>query len=64
MAVYMGALFAFMLLSQRVAAPLTAMARLVNQFDEARIAVAVIAVLSISRRGGSHRDRGTDAAPG
>jgi ATP-binding cassette subfamily B protein len=43
--VYVGALFAFMLLSQRVAAPLTAMARLVNQLDEARIAVARVAAL-------------------
>jgi subfamily B ATP-binding cassette protein HlyB/CyaB len=44
-AVYVGALFAFMLLSQRVAAPLTQMARLVNQLDEARIAVAVVSNL-------------------
>jgi len=43
--VYVGALFAFMLLSQRVAAPLTQMARLVNQFDEARIAVDVVSGL-------------------
>jgi ATP-binding cassette subfamily B protein len=43
--VYVGALFAFMLLSQRVAAPLTQMARLVNQLDEARIAVAVVSNL-------------------
>jgi ATP-binding cassette, subfamily B, bacterial HlyB/CyaB len=44
-AVYVGALFAFMLLSQRVSAPLTSMARLVNQLDEARVAVAVVSKL-------------------
>jgi len=43
--VYVGALFAFMLLSQRVAGPLTQMARLVSQLDEARIAVAVVSNL-------------------
>jgi len=40
--VYIGALFAFIMLSQRVSAPLMQMARLVNQLDEARIAVAVV----------------------
>ena len=43
--VYIGALFAFLMLSQRVSGPLLQMARLVNQYDEARIAVAVVANL-------------------
>src|SRR5262249_52971184 len=41
--VYIGSLFAFLMLSQRVSAPLLQMARLINQYDEARIAVAVVA---------------------
>ena len=40
--VYIGALFAFLMLSQRVTGPLMQMAQLVNQYDEARIAVAVV----------------------
>jgi ATP-binding cassette subfamily B protein len=43
--VYIGALFAFLMLSQRVSAPLLQMARLINQYDEARISVAVVANL-------------------
>ncbi len=43
--VYIGALFAFLMLSQRVSGPLLQMAKLVNQYDEARIAVAVVANL-------------------
>ena len=43
--VYIGALFAFLLLSQRLTAPLLQMAKLINQYDEARIAVAVVAEL-------------------
>jgi ATP-binding cassette, subfamily B, bacterial HlyB/CyaB len=43
--VYIGALFAFIMLSQRVSAPLIQMAKLVNQFDEARIAVDVVSQL-------------------
>ena len=39
---YIGALFAFLMLSQRVTGPLMQMAQLVNQYDEARIAVAVV----------------------
>ena len=42
---YVGALFAFLMLSQRVAAPLMQMAQLVNQYDEARSAVALVANL-------------------
>jgi subfamily B ATP-binding cassette protein HlyB/CyaB len=40
--VYIGALFAFLMLAQRVSGPLLQMARLINQYDEARIAVAVV----------------------
>ncbi|MBR0750752.1 peptidase domain-containing ABC transporter [Bradyrhizobium jicamae] len=40
--VYIGALFAFLMLSQRVAAPLMQMAQLVNQLDEARMAVGIV----------------------
>ena len=43
--VYVGALFAFLMLSQRVSAPLLQVARLINQYDEARIAVSVVANL-------------------
>ncbi|MBV9218581.1 MAG: peptidase domain-containing ABC transporter, partial [Methylobacteriaceae bacterium] len=43
--VYVGALFAFLLLSQRVAAPLVQMAQLIHQYDEARLAVGLVADL-------------------
>jgi ATP-binding cassette subfamily B protein len=43
--VYIGSLFAFLMLSQRVSAPLLQMARLINQYDEARTAVGVVASL-------------------
>jgi subfamily B ATP-binding cassette protein HlyB/CyaB len=43
--VYLGALFAFLMLSQRVAGPLMQMAQLVNQLDEARAAVAIVSNL-------------------
>jgi ATP-binding cassette subfamily B protein len=43
--VYVGALFAFLMLSQRVSGPLLQAARLIHQYDEARIAVAVVAHL-------------------
>jgi ATP-binding cassette subfamily B protein len=43
--VYIGALFAFLMLSQRVSGPLLQMARLINQYDDARIAVAVVGKL-------------------
>jgi ATP-binding cassette subfamily B protein len=39
---YIGALFAFLMLSQRVSAPLMQMAQLINQYDEARMAVSVV----------------------
>ncbi|HML10633.1 MAG TPA: peptidase domain-containing ABC transporter, partial [Stellaceae bacterium] len=43
--VYVGALFAFMLLSQRVAAPLTQLSMMLTQLDEARLAVMKISQL-------------------
>ncbi|HWD59717.1 MAG TPA: peptidase domain-containing ABC transporter [Stellaceae bacterium] len=43
--VYVGALFAFMMLSQRVASPLVQLAQMITQFDEVRLAVAMIANL-------------------
>jgi ATP-binding cassette, subfamily B, bacterial HlyB/CyaB len=39
---YIGALFAFLMLSQRVSQPLMQMAQLINQYDEARAAVVVV----------------------
>jgi len=44
-AVYVGALFAFMMLSQRVAAPLVQLSTMLTQFDEARLAVTTTAKL-------------------
>lgn len=43
--IYIGALFAFLMLSQRVSGPLMQMAQLINQYDEARTAVAMVAKL-------------------
>jgi subfamily B ATP-binding cassette protein HlyB/CyaB len=43
--VFIGSLFAFLMLSQRIAAPLMQMAQLVQQYDEARIAVSTVASL-------------------
>lgn len=43
--VYIGSLFAFLMLSQRVSGPLLQVAKLINQYDEARIAVAVVGQL-------------------
>lgn len=43
--VYIGSLFAFLMLSQRVAAPLMQAATLIQQYDEARIAVGMVASL-------------------
>ena len=43
--VYVGSLFAFLMLSQRVAAPLMQAAQLIQQYDEARIAVGLVASL-------------------
>ena len=40
--VYIGALFAFLMLTRRVVQPLVQMAQMVNQYDEARLAVELI----------------------
>jgi subfamily B ATP-binding cassette protein HlyB/CyaB len=40
--VYVGALIAFMMLTQRVASPLIQLAQMITQFDEVRLAVAII----------------------
>jgi len=55
--VYISALFAFLMLSQRVAGPLMQMAQLVNQYDEARSAVQIVANLINQPREdhGSHK---------
>ena len=60
--VSMSALFVFLILSQRVSAPLMQMAKLVDQLDEARIAVAVVSHAGQSAtRGGTFRPRSADA---
>ena len=43
--VYVGALFAFLLLTMRVVGPLMQVAKLVQQYDEARMAVGFVAAL-------------------
>lgn len=43
--VYIGALFAFLMLSQRVSGPLMQMAQLIHQYDEARTAVGIVSAL-------------------
>jgi ATP-binding cassette, subfamily B, bacterial HlyB/CyaB len=43
--VYIGSLFAFLMLTQRVSGPLLQVARLINQYDEARIAVSIVSRL-------------------
>ena len=68
--VYIGARCAFLLLSQRMTAPLLQMAKLINQYDETRIAVAVVAELvnqppeeGRSGRGVRCRSRATSNCP-
>jgi len=43
--VYVGAMIAFMMLTQRVAQPLVQLAQMITQFDEVRLAVTVIGKL-------------------
>ena len=43
--IYPGALFAFMMLSQRVAQPLVQLSQLITQYDEVRVAIGMIAHL-------------------
>jgi len=40
--IYPGALFAFMMLSQRVAAPLMQLAQMITQYDEVRVAIGMV----------------------
>ncbi len=56
--VYIGALFAFLMLSQRVAGPLMQMAGLVNQLDEARGAVALVGDMTNRPSEQGHSDHG------
>jgi len=60
--VYIGSLFAFLMLSQRVSGPLLQMARLINQYDEARIAVAVVGQLVNQPAEEGRSDHGVRAA--
>ena len=43
--VFTGTLFAFLMLSQRLAAPLIQASQLINQYDEARIAIGIVGSL-------------------
>jgi ATP-binding cassette subfamily B protein len=55
--VFIGALFAFLMLSQRVASPLMQLAQLVNQLDEARGAVEIVgAMVNRAPEAGHSRD--------
>ena len=56
--VYIGALFAFLMLTQRVSGPLLKMAQLINQYDEARSAMAIVAQLVNQPREEGSRDHG------
>ena len=42
---FIGTLFAFLMLSQRLAAPLIQASQLINQYDEARMAIGIVADL-------------------
>jgi ATP-binding cassette subfamily B protein len=56
--VYIGALFAFLMLTQRVSGPLMQMAQLINQYDEARAAVSIVARLVNQQKEESGSARG------
>ncbi len=56
--VYVGALLAFLMLTQRVSGPLLKMAQLINQYDEARSAIAMVAELVNQPREEGSRDHG------
>jgi ATP-binding cassette, subfamily B, bacterial HlyB/CyaB len=56
--VYIGALFAFLMLTQRVSGPLLQMAQLINQYDEARSAVTVVGRLVNQPKEEGNGDRG------
>jgi ATP-binding cassette subfamily B protein len=53
-----GALFAFLMLSQRVSGPLMEMAKLVNKYDETRAAVAMVQQLVNQKKEEGHGEGG------
>jgi ATP-binding cassette, subfamily B, bacterial HlyB/CyaB len=55
---FAGALFAFLMLSQRVSGPLMELAKLINQFDEVRIAVEIVRQLINQPKEEGHGERG------
>jgi ATP-binding cassette subfamily B protein len=59
--VYIGALFAFLMLTQRVSGPLLKMAQLINQYDEARSAITIVARLVNQSKEEGNGDRGVRA---
>ncbi len=60
--VYIGALFAFLMLSQRVSGPLMQMAQLINQYDEARLAMALVGNLVNQPKEESNSEHGVRSA--
>ncbi len=56
--VYIGALFAFLMLTQRVSGPLLKMAQLINQYDEARSAITIVGKLVNQPKEEGNGDRG------
>jgi len=56
--VYIGALFAFLMLTQRVSGPLLKMAQLINQYDEARSAIVIVGKLVNQPKEEGNGDRG------
>ena len=56
--VYIGALFAFLMLTQRVSGPLLKMAQLINQYDEARSAITIVGKLVNQPKEEGSADRG------
>jgi len=56
--VYIGALFAFLMLTQRVSGPLLKMAQLINQYDEARCAITIVGKLVNQPKEEGAGDRG------
>ncbi len=57
-AYFTGALFAFLMLSQRVSGPLMELAKLINQYDEVRIGVDIVRKLVNQPKEEGHGDGG------
>ena len=55
---FAGSLFAFLMLSQRVSGPLMELAKLINQYDEVRIAVDIVRKLVNQPKEEGHGDGG------